>query len=644
MTVTSSNTFSEVSTNGYRRGRWARAGIALIASALLVTWGVTSPAPARASTTTSSAPSSSAAPSNLGSSGTPDFGPNVHIFTPSMPQAQIQSTVDAIATAQISNQFGQQRYALLFEPGTYGSAADPLTFQVGYYTEVAGLGADPSDVTINGAVDVENQCFTPTAPDTSNCTALDNFWRSLSNMTINITGQSGCQSGADFWAVSQAAPMRRMNFAGGNVSLFDYCSAGPQYASGGYIADSAFAGGTVINGSQQQFIVRNSSLDGWSNGVWNQVFAGDIGAPAQSFGTPGGAPYTTLATSPVTQEEPFLYSDSTGQFRVFVPALQHNSSGTSWSHGSTAGTSIPISKFFIATPTTSVLRINLALALGQNLILTPGVYDLPQAIAVRRPDTVVMGLGFATLIPTRGNEAMHVSSVPGVKLSGMIFDAGAVNSNALLTVGDTSLVGSLPSQPTLIQDVFFRIGGAEPGKATNSLVVNSSNTILDDVWAWRADHGAGVGWTANTAATGLLVNGNNVTAYGLAVEHFQKNEVVWNGQNGTDIFFQNEMPYDVPSQAAWMQSPTHLGYPALAVAPWVKTFTSYGIGSYSFFDQGIPIESADAFQVPQTPGVQLHDSLTVFLNGSGGIQSVVNGVGAAVDPANGGPSDVTIYQ
>jgi hypothetical protein len=290
-----------------------------------------------------------------------------------------------------------------------------------------------------------------------------------------------------------------------------------------------------------------------------------------------------------------------------------------------------------------VLRINLALALGQNLILTPGVYDLPQAIAVRRPDTVVMGLGFATLIPTRGNEAMHVSSVPGVKLSGMIFDAGAVNSNALLTVGDTSLVGSLPSQPTLIQDVFFRIGGAEPGKATNSLVVNSSNTILDDVWAWRADHGAGVGWTANTAATGLLVNGNNVTAYGLAVEHFQKNEVVWNGQNGTDIFFQNEMPYDVPSQAAWMQSPTHLGYPALAVAPWVKTFTSYGIGSYSFFDQGIPIESADAFQVPQTPGVQLHDSLTVFLNGSGGIQSVVNGVGAAVDSANGGPSNVTIY-
>ncbi len=71
----------------------------------------------------------------------PDFGPNVYVFTPSMPQSEIQSQVNAIANQQVSNQFGDQRYALLFMPGTYGSQADPLTFQVGYYTEVAGLGA-----------------------------------------------------------------------------------------------------------------------------------------------------------------------------------------------------------------------------------------------------------------------------------------------------------------------------------------------------------------------------------------------------------------------------------------------------------------------------------------------------------------------
>ena len=112
-----------------------------------------------------------------------------------------------------------------------------------------------------------------------------------------------------------------------------------------------------------------------------------------------------------------------------------------------------------------------------------------------------------------------------------------------------------------MQDVFFRIGGAEPGKANMALVVNDSNMILDDIWAWRADHGNGVGWTENTAENGLIVNGNDVLAYGLAVEHFQNNEVIWNGQHGEDVFFQNEMPYDPPSQSAWMASPTQDGYP-----------------------------------------------------------------------------------
>ena len=109
--------------------------------------------------------------------------------------------------------------------------------------------------------------------------------------------------------------------------------------------------------------------------------------------------------------------------------------------------------------------------------------------------------------------------------------------------------------------MFFRIGGATPGKATTSLVVNSDNVILDDIWAWRADHGNGVGWTANTADTGLIVNGDNVTAYGLFVEHYQKYEVIWNGENGKVIFFQNEMPYDPPSQAAWMQLPASTAAP-----------------------------------------------------------------------------------
>ena len=126
---------------------------------------------------------------------------------------------------------------------------------------------------------------------------------------------------------------------------------------------------------------------------------------------------------------------------------------------------------------------------------------------------------------------------------------------------------------------------------------------LDDIWAWRADHGNAVGWTVNTADTGVAVTGDNVTAYGLFVEHYQKNEVIWSGQGGTDIFFQNELPYDPPSQSAWMASPTQDGYPSFLVTGNVKSFQGYGMGSYIVFIQ-TPATLFDdaAFQAPKTPG------------------------------------------
>jgi hypothetical protein len=546
-----------------------------------------------------------------------------------MPQSQIQTTVDSIATQQLSNQFGTQRYALLFEPGTYGSSTTPLNFQVGYYTAVAGLGQSPGDVVINGSIDVYNQCL-----GTNNCIALINFWRSLSNLTINVnTPNFGCYNG-EFWAVSQAAPMRRV-LVNGPATLMDYCTS-PSFASGGFIADSQFTGGTVINGSQQQWLVRNSILDGWTNGVWNQVFSGVIGAPAQCF--PCKNPYTTLATSPVTREQPYLYIDSSGHYNVFVPAVQHNSSGTTWAAGPTPGSSIRIEKFFIANPADTAATINKALGSGMNLILTPGVYNLDQSIEVTRPDTVVLGLGFPTLIPENGIVSMTVANAKGMLISGIIFDAGPTNSPTLLQVGSGhARSDNVASDPTALHDVFFRIGGAEPGSATISLVVNSKNVILDDIWAWRADHGNGVGWTSNTADTGLIVNGDNVTAYGLFVEHYQKYEVIWNGNGGTDIFFQNEMPYDPPSQAAWMESPSVDGWAAFKVDDKVTSFNGYGMGSYSFFNQGVNIYAANAFEVPTAlPPASMNDLLTIFLStsGFGGILNVIDNTGGSSTIAN----------
>ncbi|MGN6607637.1 MAG: adenylyl cyclase [Jatrophihabitans sp.] len=575
---------------------------------------------------------------------TPDLGPNVYVFDPSMSTASIQSTVDAIANQQLTNQFGTQRYALLFKPGTYGTATHPLNFQVGYYTEVAGLGRNPGDVTINGSVDVHNQCDA-----SGSCIALNNFWRSLSNLTINVHNvDDGCTN-TEFWAVSQAAPMRRVHVTNGNTTLMDYCTS-PSFASGGFIADSRFDG-TVINGSQQQFFVRNSDLSSFSNGVWNQVFAGDNGAPAECFPASDacGGPYTTVARTPISRERPYLYVDGRGTWQVFVPSARQDSVGTTWADGSTPGRSVPLSRFYLARPSDNAQVLDNQLSRGRNLLLTPDVYDITRSLEVKRADTVVLGLGFPTLTADHGAVPIQVADVPGVDLAGMIIDAGAANSSALAVIGTghPHHRSALASDPTALQDVFFRIAGPHAGRATNSLIVNSDHVILDDIWAWRADHGTGVGWTQNTADHGLIVNGSDVDATGLFVEHYQKHEVVWNGAHGSVIFFQNEMPYDPPSQAAWNSAPGTLGYAAMRFTRGATGFRGYGLGSYSFFNQHVDIYASHAFEAVDPHAVHLHNLLTIFLdpaNGSGGIRHVVDNTGGSSTKANPDtPVTVTDY-
>src|SRR4051812_25262521 len=270
----------------------------------------------------------------------PAFGPNVVVLSPSMPQSQIQATLDAISTQQVPNQFGPQRYAVLFQPGTYGSAQSPLVFQLGYYTQVAGVGATPNAVVINGAVDVFNQCN-----GSGPCDGLNNFWRSLSNLTLNVTlpgtppayapenGENdGCKNSNDLLGVSQASPVRSV-IVNGALILQDYCNRG--FVSGGFFANDEL-NGFVGNFGQQQYFTRNSNIGQWSNGVWNMVFLGDNGAPAMSFG-PGTNQYTNVATTPVSQEPPYLTDEG-----VFLPAVQHDSVGPTYGNGTT----IPFSRFF----------------------------------------------------------------------------------------------------------------------------------------------------------------------------------------------------------------------------------------------------------------------------------------------------------
>ncbi|SDM65882.1 discoidin domain-containing protein [Nonomuraea jiangxiensis] len=530
-----------------------------------------------------------------------DLGPNVHVFDPSMSSASIQSTLNSVFTQMESNQFGLQRHALLFKPGSYNVNAN-----IGFYTSIMGLGRNPDDVTINGQVRVDAGWF--------GGNATQNFWRSAENLSITPSG------GTNQWAVSQAAPFRRIHVRG-NLNL---APTGYGWASGGYIADSRIDG-TVQPYSQQQWFTRDSNIGGWLNGVWNMVFSGVVGAPAQTFPEP---PYTTLDTSPVTREKPFLYVDGSGNYQVFVPALRQNSRGANWPG---SGSSIPLTQFYIAKPGDTAATINAALAGGLNLLFTPGIYHVNQTINVNRANTVVLGLGYATIIPDNGAVPMRIADVDGVKVAGLLFDAGSVNSPILMEVGPSGSSATHAANPISIQDVFFRIGGAHAGKATTSLVVNSDNTIIDHIWAWRGDHGTGIGWTVNTADTGLIVNGDDVIAYGLFVEHYQKYQVIWNGQRGRTIFFQNEMPYDPPNQAAWMNGSTR-GYASYKVADSVTSHEAWGLGAYCYFNVNPSVVAERGFETPVRSGVRFHSLLTVSLGGNGVIAHVINDTGG---PAQG---------
>ena len=586
----------------------------------------------------------------------PGLGSRVLVFDPSMPVKQIQRKADQIWQQQVDAEMSSQRWSLLFLPGTYGTAAEPLQIKVGYYTEVAGLGASPADTVINGKVEVYNRCLNDGG--TSYCVALNNFWRSLSNLTIDVngTGQDGCRASANFWATSQASSLRRVEVRGGNLSLMDYCTAGPQFASGGYLADSRT--GFVINGSQQQWLTRNSEVTGWSNAVWNQVFAGTIGAPSEDRFPERDFAYTTLEQTPVSREKPFLHVGDDGSWRVRVPDARVDSRGISWADGSTPGRDLPLSSVHVANPSQSAGVLARALERGKNLLLTPGVYDIDRSLVVSRDDTVVLGLGQATLTAVGGSTPLVVrGGAEGVVLAGLTVDAGTSLSPTLVHIGrgasSTEADPTRTTPSTTLNDVYIRVGGPHVGKADTSLLIDADDVLIDHAWVWRADHGvegftAGAAgdtdrWNTNTGRVGLVVNGDRVTATGLFVEHYQQHNTIWNGEDGEVVLYQNELPYDPPSQADWTRPDGTLGWAGYKVGDDVQRHQLYGGGVYVFNRNDPSITTQSGFEVPQRAGVRLHHVLTVNLE-AGSIEHVVNDTGARVDSsAPGVPAYVVDY-
>jgi len=531
----------------------------------------------------------------------PEFGPNVLIFDPSMPSQAIQRQIDAAYAVQEHNEFSLQRNALFFLPGSYS-----VDVPVGFYTEVMGLGASPDATRIAGNVHAD--------ANHEHNNATTTFWRAAEGFSV------GPAAGTMQWAVSQAVSLRRMHVRG-DLVLHQHHG----WASGGWVSDS-LVDGNVDSGSQQQWISRNCDWKSWTGSNWNMVFVGVVHPPEGAWPEP---PYTKVDKTPVVREKPFLQVNDAGEFSVRIPALRTDTVGITWRGGETAGETIPIARFYIARPDVDTAEtINAQLARGKNLILTPGIYEVTAPIRVTRPHTVVLGLGYATLRPVKGTAAMTTADADGIEIAGLLFDAGPSESPVLLEIGPEGSRARHAKDPIALHDVFFRVGGAGVGRAKVNFRINSNNTIVDHTWIWRADHGDGIGWDLNTSENGLVVNGDNVTIYGLFVEHHQQFQVLWKGNGGRTYFYQSEIPYDPPNQASYTSAPGVNGWASYKVSEGVTSHEAWGLGVYSVFEHPYVLLTR-GIETPKSPQVRFHDMITVALGDHGAISHVIDDTGEA---------------
>lgn len=574
------------------------------------------------------------------------FGQDFCIFTPNDDPAKIFDQTEAVYSKQHTSQFGNGRYVFAYKAGDYTKGENLIN--VGYYTQVIGLGKSPLDAKVYNV-----HCPAALADNNATC----NFWCGIENLCVKDL-ENNDDAYFDFtWSVSQAAPARRLDVE--RKGHFDWYYG---WASGGFIADSHFhkSAGSF---SQQQYYYRNCQVDGGFYGVnWNQVIHGcsgfttsnssdnsgkGWGAGAKLKGADGFTTWdqrgctSVVNNTEVIREKPFMYFDQdSDSYKVFVPALRKNVKGISWTNSSMGdGTILDVKKsFYVArADRDSADTINEQLAAGKNIILAPGVFRVKSPIHVTKPNTIILGLGMATILPDNEDCGLMIEDVGGVSIAGIIMDAGK-HSATLVTVGKEGCNQDHSANPIVLQDVIYRVGGTgELGTCDSCLVINSNNTIVDHTWIWRADHGNETGWNSNKSKNGLVVNGDNVIFYGLFCEHFQEYDILWRGENGKTYFLQNEKAYDPQNQAEWKSHGGEKnGYAAYKVCNNVKKHYALGLGVYDVFINtgGASIYLDNAIEVPNTADVLIENAVTVEIaNGDGpkvGINHIINNTGFGI--------------
>jgi len=574
----------------------------------------------------------------------PAWPPSVVVFGPEDEDVtnvidQMTQDLNSVAEGHFSN----RRLAILFKPGEYWG----VSVKVGYYTQVLGLGLHAHDVVFKNTA---KGIWCPAMGDKPSPGSLDAFWRSAENFKTEA-------SDGMMWAVSQAAPIRRVHVTG-NLELYDPGA----WASGGYVANVHVDGETHM-GIQQQWMSRNSDLGSPDfnvmGGSWNTVFVGCTGAPPAKYpvGDDPSVGVINEPATPVIAEKPFITIDNVGKYFLQIPAVKRRSVGydANLSPLEAGAQSVPFSNVFVANDFQHGWgwAIQEKLDAGFHVVLSPGVFELHTTLTLKHAGQVLLGIGMATLHPpvTGGPCVRVAANTPNVRVAGLMLGALRVERNegevtALLEWGSEGTVDEGDAaRPGIMSDIFARVGGPNIDRevGVDKMVrVHSGHVVGDNLWLWRADHAlldpneppqtvddpkkSEYHLTVNReypSEAGLEVIGNDVTMYGLFVEHTLGHMTQWRGEGGRVFFYQSEFPYDVTQQDFG-----EAGFAGYMVADNVKSHQAYGIGVYTYFrDHDVQVDSA--IRAPETDGVRFHNAFTRFLNGQGGVWHVLNGQGGS---------------
>ena len=561
---------------------------------------------------------------------------------------------------RIKGHFTEDRVAVLFRPGTYHD----INFPVGYWTQVLGLGATPDDVSFTGNLGVY---ALPANTDNHEVGSLDTFWRSAENFVSNTTfiqhpdnpavyavpvgsspadlraqtkfypiGEKDREQGM-LWAVSQAAPLRRIKVKNLHLAL------GDNWASGGF-AGNIDVEGFLNFGGQQQYIIRNGKIGGHNEaGAWSSVF---VGSDHNGWAQGGPTVISNEEKTDLQIEKPFIFVEDDVVF-LGIPKVRRKTSGFDHSKLSddekVAIDNIKHVRVF-GPSDTSCGNIQRAADRGLHIILTPGIYHFDKTLEISTDNQVILGIGLPTIVAPGADPCIHVSSSSsGVRISGLTLEATVLpkwdySGSSLLDWGEHhSNKGNTPDNPGAIHDLFSFVGGRNVDrevKVETMVRIYSNNVVGDNIWLWRADHTQlADGEKANKPElseyhlttfgecmcdTGVLVHGTNVTFYGLAVEHTYKDMVKWHGANGKVNFYQSELPYDVSAA----QYKDVVGY---RVHKSARGHHAKGAGVYSYFRDHKDVEVLSA--IMDHSNSKFENSFTVMLNGHYGIKSVINGKG-----------------